>query len=206
MRFPVSLTYTGTNETLEIQDHKLVFQLADVLNEMNKGKDPKLQVNFIPWIQSNPKYVTLGLTKESGLISRYLAHTCTPEVFESRTALSLDEANTLLSSPTPHRVFLQSNLPRSKKPLKKRSSTLSITPTSTSCRRRTSSRLTSRLWVGDQKERRSRVTDIHVLLRTSEEGLHSFSETQFLRSQGLGWNETSAVGGTGEWRDACHRS
>lgn len=55
MRFPVSLTYTGTNETLEIQDHKLVFQLADVLNGMNKDKDPKLQVNFIPWIQSNPK-------------------------------------------------------------------------------------------------------------------------------------------------------
>lgn len=61
MRFPVSLTYAGTNETLEIQDHKLVFQLADVLNEMNKGKDPKLQVNFINWIQSSPKYVTLQL-------------------------------------------------------------------------------------------------------------------------------------------------
>jgi hypothetical protein len=55
MRFPVSLTYTGTNETLEIQDHKLVFQLADVLNGMNKDEDPKLQVNFIPWIQTNPK-------------------------------------------------------------------------------------------------------------------------------------------------------
>jgi hypothetical protein len=56
MRFPISLTYAGTNETLEIQDHKLVFQLADVLNEMNKDKDPALQVNFIPWIQNNPKY------------------------------------------------------------------------------------------------------------------------------------------------------
>jgi hypothetical protein len=55
MRFPVSLTYAGSNETLEIQDHKLVFQLADVLNEMNKGEDPALQVNFIPWIQTNPK-------------------------------------------------------------------------------------------------------------------------------------------------------
>lgn len=57
MRFPTSLTYTGTNETLEIQDHKLVFQLADELNKMNKGGDPSLQVNFIPWIQNNPKCV-----------------------------------------------------------------------------------------------------------------------------------------------------
>ena len=55
MRFPTSLTYTGTNETLEIQDHKLVFQLADELNKMNKGGDPSLQVNFIPWIQNNLK-------------------------------------------------------------------------------------------------------------------------------------------------------
>lgn len=54
MRFPVSLTYSETNETLEIQDHKLVFQLADVLNEMNADVDPVFQVNFIPWIQSNP--------------------------------------------------------------------------------------------------------------------------------------------------------
>jgi len=53
MRFPVSITYAETNETLYIQDHKLVFQLADVLNEMNVKLDPVFQVNFIPWIQSN---------------------------------------------------------------------------------------------------------------------------------------------------------
>jgi monoamine oxidase len=53
MRFPVSITYADTNETLEIQDHRMVFQLAGVLNEMNKHK-PELQVNFIPWIQSSP--------------------------------------------------------------------------------------------------------------------------------------------------------
>ena len=55
MRFPVSLTYADTNETLEIQDHKLVFQLADVLNEMNANEEPAYQVNFIKWIQSNVK-------------------------------------------------------------------------------------------------------------------------------------------------------
>lgn len=53
MRFPVSLTDPKTNETIEINDHKLVFQLADVLNGLNKQLDPSWQVNFIPWIQSN---------------------------------------------------------------------------------------------------------------------------------------------------------
>ncbi|KAJ5698458.1 hypothetical protein N7462_000463 [Penicillium macrosclerotiorum] len=53
MRFPVSITYSDTNETLEIQDHRMVFQLAGVLNGMNVDR-PELQVNFIPWIQSGP--------------------------------------------------------------------------------------------------------------------------------------------------------
>ncbi|CRK42061.1 hypothetical protein BN1723_005253 [Verticillium longisporum] len=47
MRFP----------TLDIQDHKMVFQLADVLNEMN-GNDSDLAVKFIPWIQSSPNTPT----------------------------------------------------------------------------------------------------------------------------------------------------
>ncbi|KAJ5660082.1 hypothetical protein N7507_006533 [Penicillium longicatenatum] len=53
MRFPVSITYADTNETLEIMDHRMVFQLAGVLNKMN-AEAPELQVNFIPWIQSGP--------------------------------------------------------------------------------------------------------------------------------------------------------
>lgn len=53
MRFPVSVKYPDTNETLDILDHKMVFQLADTLNAMN-GNDSKLAVNFIPWIQSSP--------------------------------------------------------------------------------------------------------------------------------------------------------
>ncbi|KAG9254385.1 uncharacterized protein F5Z01DRAFT_681435 [Emericellopsis atlantica] len=47
------MRFHHTNETLDIQDHKLVFQLSDVLNEMN-GNDSELAVKFIPWIQSNP--------------------------------------------------------------------------------------------------------------------------------------------------------
>lgn len=53
MRFPVSVKYADTNETLDIQDHKMVFQLGDVLNELNNN-DPELAVKFIPWIQSSP--------------------------------------------------------------------------------------------------------------------------------------------------------
>lgn len=53
MRFPVSIEYSDTNETLEIQDHKMVFQLGDTLNKMN-ADHPELAVNFIPWIQSSP--------------------------------------------------------------------------------------------------------------------------------------------------------
>ncbi|KAJ5289522.1 uncharacterized protein N7443_009775 [Penicillium atrosanguineum] len=53
MRFPVSITYADTNETLEIMDHRMVFQLAGVLNKMNVDK-PELQVNFIPWVQNGP--------------------------------------------------------------------------------------------------------------------------------------------------------
>jgi hypothetical protein len=44
MRFPVDLTLG--NETVEINDHKMVFQLADVLNEMNRNS-PEYMVNFI---------------------------------------------------------------------------------------------------------------------------------------------------------------
>lgn len=53
MRFPVSTIYTDTNETLEINDHKMVFQLADALNKLN-GNDSSLAVNFIPWIRVSP--------------------------------------------------------------------------------------------------------------------------------------------------------
>ncbi|KAJ5562137.1 hypothetical protein N7461_000898 [Penicillium sp. DV-2018c] len=52
MRFPVSITYADTNETLEIQDHRMVFQLANTLNTMN-AHHPDLEVNFIPFIQNS---------------------------------------------------------------------------------------------------------------------------------------------------------
>ncbi|KAF2009424.1 hypothetical protein BU24DRAFT_473565 [Aaosphaeria arxii CBS 175.79] len=53
MRFPVEVKDKETNETYEIQDHKMVFQLAETLNKLN-GNASSLAVNFIPWIQSSP--------------------------------------------------------------------------------------------------------------------------------------------------------
>ena len=51
MRFPVSITYDDPAETIQIMDHRMVFQLADELNKQN-GNASEYQVNFIKWIQS----------------------------------------------------------------------------------------------------------------------------------------------------------
>nr|POE69080.1 l-amino-acid oxidase [Quercus suber] len=51
MRFPVSITYSDTNETLQILDHRMVFQLADVLNRQNKNAS-EYRIDFVEWIQS----------------------------------------------------------------------------------------------------------------------------------------------------------
>ncbi|KAM0492481.1 hypothetical protein ACHAP8_009836 [Fusarium lateritium] len=53
MRFPYELTDSETNETFPFMDQRMVFQLADVLNEMNAG-NKSLQVEFWDWIQSSP--------------------------------------------------------------------------------------------------------------------------------------------------------
>ncbi|KAI5784296.1 flavin-containing amine oxidoreductase-domain containing protein [Pyronema domesticum] len=59
MRFPYEIQYAGSNEKLEINDHKIVFQLAEYLNKLNKN-DPKLSIKFIEFIQNNanaPNYL-----------------------------------------------------------------------------------------------------------------------------------------------------
>ncbi|KAH7145505.1 L-amino-acid oxidase [Dactylonectria estremocensis] len=53
MRFPVEITDPDTNDTFPIMDQRMVFQLADVLNEMNASNET-LQVKFSNWIQSSP--------------------------------------------------------------------------------------------------------------------------------------------------------
>lgn len=53
MRLPFSVQYADTNETFDFQDHRMVFQLADVLNKKN-ADSPDLHISFIPWIQNSP--------------------------------------------------------------------------------------------------------------------------------------------------------
>lgn len=50
--FPMSIEDPGTNETIQIPDHNIVFQLAVTLDEMN-GNDPEFAVNFMPWTQNS---------------------------------------------------------------------------------------------------------------------------------------------------------
>ncbi|KAJ9123058.1 hypothetical protein QFC22_001247 [Naganishia vaughanmartiniae] len=163
MRFPVSLTYAGTNETLEIQDHKLVFQVADVLNGMNKDKDPALQVNFIPWIQSNPNtynYVG-GLRNADGTTPRRSQY---PALLANLTTgdSAIEPSEKAEAAEGALEEFID--------------------------------------FSGKSKLSATNIFKAHK--QAIEEGLHSFSESQFLRAQGLGWDETSAVGGTGTlWDD-----
>lgn len=51
MRFPYQWM-SSTNETYNISDHQLVFQLAAEMNEINQH-DANWSVDFIPWYQSN---------------------------------------------------------------------------------------------------------------------------------------------------------
>lgn len=68
MRFPQSIQYAGSNQTITVNDMKLTFQLADVMNQLNKGKS-NFTVNFIPWLQASPNgfYYANGIKKPNGL-------------------------------------------------------------------------------------------------------------------------------------------
>ncbi|KAJ5407697.1 hypothetical protein N7509_001580 [Penicillium cosmopolitanum] len=52
MRLPHSVTYKD-NETLLYTDHQLTFQMAEILNNMNKN-DSRWKIDFIPWVQHHP--------------------------------------------------------------------------------------------------------------------------------------------------------
>lgn len=68
MRFPYQWTASSTNETYNITDHQLVFQLAAEMNELN-GHDANWSVDFIPWYQSNGNglYYHNGIKLDNGL-------------------------------------------------------------------------------------------------------------------------------------------
>ncbi|OTA90512.1 hypothetical protein M434DRAFT_77860, partial [Hypoxylon sp. CO27-5] len=66
MRFPETIEYS--NETYNITDHQLVFQLASEMNRIN-NYDKNFSVDFIPWIQSNSNglYYYNGIKLDTGL-------------------------------------------------------------------------------------------------------------------------------------------
>lgn len=59
MRFPLALRVA--NETYNVTDHQLVFQLAAEMNALN-GHSRNLSVDFIPWYQASPN----GLSYKNG--------------------------------------------------------------------------------------------------------------------------------------------
>lgn len=67
MRFPQTWT-SSTNETYNITDHQLVFQLAAEMNELN-NHNANWSVDFIPWHQSsdNGLYYHDGIKTATGL-------------------------------------------------------------------------------------------------------------------------------------------
>ncbi|KAI5306003.1 anthranilate synthase component 1 [Ascosphaera pollenicola] len=69
MRFPLKIKYPDTNETVTINDHHIVFQLAETLNQINKGSQEH-NVSFIPFYQHsrNSLSYTDGIRKADGTV------------------------------------------------------------------------------------------------------------------------------------------
>lgn len=69
MRFPLSITYADSNETIQIQDHRIVFDLAAELNKLNHN-NTNFTVDFIKWYQDSPNglYYINGARKPNGQV------------------------------------------------------------------------------------------------------------------------------------------
>jgi hypothetical protein len=69
VRFPLSYTSSETNETVQIQDHRIVFQLAAEVNNRNKN-NTNFTVDFIKWYQNSPNglYYFNGERKPNGQV------------------------------------------------------------------------------------------------------------------------------------------
>ncbi|KIX06515.1 uncharacterized protein Z518_04491 [Rhinocladiella mackenziei CBS 650.93] len=69
MRFPLSITSSETNETLQIQDHRIVFDLAAEVNRLNHD-NTNFTVHFIKWYQNSPNglYYVNGARKPNGQV------------------------------------------------------------------------------------------------------------------------------------------
>jgi monoamine oxidase len=100
MRFPNTITLA--NETYNISDHQMVFQLAAEMNKLNNF-DKNLSVDFIPWYQSsrNGLYYHNGIRLPSGLpptVSQIAANSSltVPSILDASTQELQDKVNSAL--------------------------------------------------------------------------------------------------------------
>ena len=108
MRLPESITYAGTNETITVRDHQIVFQLVDVMNELNKD-DKNLHIDFIPWLQLSPNglYYHDGIRKPDGTVPTVTEVKNDPSlVLHKPDDPAIDEAKKKIQDITSDREFM----------------------------------------------------------------------------------------------------
>ncbi len=95
-------TITLSNETYNVSDHQMVFQLAAEMNTLN-NHDKNLSVDFIPWYQSSPNglYYHNGIKLANGLpptITQVSKNSSlrVPEVLEASTQKLENEIDSIL--------------------------------------------------------------------------------------------------------------
>ncbi|KAI8957263.1 flavin-containing amine oxidoreductase-domain containing protein [Daldinia sp. FL1419] len=104
MRFPEAIKIS--NETYNITDHQMVFQLASEMNSLN-NHDKNFSVDFIPWVQTNLNglYYYNGIKLDTGLpptVAQTRANTSLAVSYPmdpSTDALS-DKRNAIISNQT----------------------------------------------------------------------------------------------------------
>ncbi|TIA95225.1 hypothetical protein E3P77_03782 [Wallemia ichthyophaga] len=106
MRFPVSWVRDG--ETVEINDHKLVFQLGDYLNKLNDNAE-EWKVGFIPWVQSmkNNFRDANGVRLADGSIPRVSDINANPSLSKTRISDKAKEASVFISNITDNTELLE---------------------------------------------------------------------------------------------------
>ncbi|KIW44439.1 uncharacterized protein PV06_02910 [Exophiala oligosperma] len=110
MRFPLSITSSETNETLQIQDHRIVFQLAAEVNKLNHN-NTNFTVDFIKWYQNSPNglYYVRGSRLPDGkspTVSQVKANASLAGPSTSPDDPSLDALNTRVSDLLNNEDFL----------------------------------------------------------------------------------------------------
>ncbi|EXJ85440.1 hypothetical protein A1O1_05804 [Capronia coronata CBS 617.96] len=111
MRFPLSITSSETNETLQIQDHRIVFDLAAEVNRLNSD-DANFTVDFIKWYQTSPNglYYVNGARKPNGqvpTVSEIRANSSLLGPSSSQVDPKLDELTDVLDNVISNETFIE---------------------------------------------------------------------------------------------------